>query len=108
MNNSYEYRIHDSLANKFSKWKCNPPSPHLHEVFETVIKSLKRATSAIMSDPNVTDEKLPTAFSGAEALINKRPLTPQSADPRDNTPLTPNHFVFEQVGVCFASETVDE
>ena len=41
-----------------------------------------------MSDPNVTDEELTTAFSGAEALINKPPLTHKSADPRDNTLLT--------------------
>ena len=68
----------------------------------------KRAISAVMSDPNVTDDELTTAFSGAEALIYKHLLTHQSPDPRDSTPLTPNHFIFRQVGGCYSPETVDE
>ena len=60
-----------------------------------------------MSDPIVTDDKFPTAFSGAEALINKRPLTQKSPDPRDNTLLMPSYFIFRQVGGCFSSETFD-
>ena len=47
-----------------------------------------------MRDPNVADEELTTIFRGAEALINKRPLAHQSADPRDNISLAPNHFIF--------------
>ena len=36
---------------------------------------------AILGNADVTDEELTTAFTGAEALINSRPLTYQSADP---------------------------
>ena len=57
-----------------------------------MIKSAKRAIIAILSNADVKDEELMTAFCGAEALINSRPLTYQSADIKDNVPLTPNHF----------------
>ena len=49
-----------------------------------------------------------TAIIGAEALINSRPLIYQSADPSDDAPLTPNHFLHGQVGGQFAPTSVDE
>ena len=49
-----------------------------------------------------------TAFTGAEALLNSWPLTYQSANPEDVVPLTPNHFLFGQVGGQFAPESVHE
>ena len=49
-----------------------------------------------------------TAFTGAEALINSRPLTYQSANPNDDVPLTPNHFLHGQIGGQFAPESVDD
>ncbi len=60
-----------------------------------------------MGNADVTDEELWTAVIGAESLLNSRPLTYQSADPLDNTPLTPNHFLHGQMGGQFAPETVD-
>ena len=49
-----------------------------------------------------------TAIIGAEALINSRPLTYQSADPSDDIPLTPNHSLHGQIGGQFAPASVDE
>ena len=49
-----------------------------------------------------------TAFTGAKALINSRPLTYQSANPNDDVPLTPNHFLHGQIGGQFAPESVDD
>ena len=56
-----------------------------------MIKAAKRAIFAILGSADVNDEELLTAFTGAEALINSRPLTYQSANPSDDVPLTPNH-----------------
>ena len=42
------------------------------------------------------------ATIGAEGLINSRPLAYQSANPADNIPLTPNHFLYGQIGGRFA------
>lgn len=61
----------------------------------------------MIGSADVTDEELMTAFAGAEALINSRPLTYQSANPNDDVPLTPNHFLHGQVGGLFEPETVD-
>ena len=102
-------KIKQSTANKGIKWNFIPPlAPHFGGVHETMIKSAKRAIYAILNNSEVTDEELITAFTGAESLINSRPLTYQSADPKDDTPLTPNHFLHGQVGGEFAPESVDE
>jgi len=72
-----------------------------------MIKSAKRAAYAILGTADVTDEELMTTFTGAEALINSRPLTYQSANPSNYTPITPNHFLIGQVGGQFAPGSVD-
>ena len=46
----------------------------------------------------MTDEELITVSTGVESLLNSRPLTYQSSDPRDDVPLTPNHFLRGQMG----------
>ena len=63
---------------------------------------------AIWGNADITDEELMTAFTGAEALLNSRYLTYQSASPDDDVPLTPNHFLIGQIGGQFAPESVDE
>ena len=73
-----------------------------------MIKAAKRAVNAVLGNADVTDEELTTAFTGAEALLNSRPLTYQSANPEDDIPLTPNHFLIGQIGGQFAPESVDE
>ena len=79
------------MIRKGIKWTFNPPyAPHFGGVFETMIKAAKRAVMTILGNADVTDQELMTAFTGAEALINSRPLTYQSADPEDDIPLTPN------------------
>ena len=97
-----------SAANKGIKWSVNPPwTPHLGGVHETMIKSVKRATYAILGTADVTNEELMTAFMDAEALINSRPLTCWSANPSDDTPIAPNHFLIGQVGGPLAPGSVD-
>ena len=73
-----------------------------------MIKSAKRAIMAILNNADVKDEELVTAFCGAEALINSRPLTYQSANIKDNVPVTPNYFLHGQMGGKFAPEVMDE
>ena len=72
------------------------------------LKAAKKAIVAILGNSNVNDEELMTAFTGAEALINSRPLTYQSANPQDDIPLTPNHLLHGQLGGMFALETSKE
>ena len=91
------------------KWSFNPPSaPHFGGPFESMVKSAKRALYHILGNSDIDDEALITALAGAEHMINSRPLTTQSVDPRDETPLTPNHFIFGQLGGSFAPDDVGD
>ena len=99
----------EAVINKTSgqgvKWSFNPPySPHHGGIFESMIKSAKRAMYSQMENTTINDEELITIITGAEALINSRPLSYQSASSKDLIPLTPNHFLFGQLGGQFAPE----
>ena len=102
-------KLKSLVSSKGIKWTFSPPyAPHFGGVFETMIKAAKRAVMAILGNADVTDDELMTAFTGAEALINSRPLTYQSADPEDDIPLTPNHLLHGQIGGRFAPEVAEE
>ena len=62
------------------------------------MKAAKKAIYAVLSSSDVTDEELITVVTGAESLLNSRPLTYQSANIKDDVPLTPNHFLYGQMG----------
>ena len=103
-----EDKITESAANKGVKWHFNPPlAPHFGRVHEAMMKSAKRAISAILGNADINDEELMTAIIGAERLINSRPLTYQSANPVDDVPLTPGSFLHGQIGGQFAPTSVD-
>ncbi|XP_012561357.3 uncharacterized protein LOC105846812 [Hydra vulgaris] len=99
-------KITNSTADKGIKWHFNAPlGPHLGGVFEIMVKAVKRAMTGILEKADITDEELCTAFTGAESLLNSRPLTYQSANIKDDIPLTPI-FLIGQVGGQFAPDLV--
>ena len=103
---------HDQLQRMTSShgvtWHWNPPQgPHFEGVFESMIKSAKRAIYAVLKDADINDEELETTFIGVESLTNSRPLTTVSDDPNDEPVLTPNHFLIGQMGGDFVPESVD-
>ncbi|XP_047142973.1 uncharacterized protein LOC124817191 [Hydra vulgaris] len=101
-------RINEAASHIGIKRHFNPPAaPHFGGVHEIMIKAAKRAIYSQLGNADITDEELITTFAGAEGLINSRPLTYQSSDPKDCTPLTPNHFLFGQLGGKFAADAVD-
>ena len=100
-------KVNESLVKQGVKWTFNPTyAPHFGGVFETMIKAAKRAIIAILGKADITDEELLTAFTGAESLLNLRPLTYRSVNPEDTTPLTPNYFLQGQMGGKFAIGSV--
>ena len=72
-----------------------------------MVKAAKKAIYAVVGERDVNDEGLITVFAGVESLLNSRPLTYQSSDPRDDVPLTPNHFLHGQMRGQFAPESVE-
>ena len=101
-------QIERATANKGITWYWNPPvAPHFGGVFESMIKSAKRAIAAVLPNADVDDEELQTIFTGVESLLNSRPLTTISDDPNDELVLTPNHFLLGQMGGDIVPENVD-
>ena len=101
-------KIQDATTSHGVKWHFNPPlASHFSGVHEIMIKAAKKAIYAILGSADITDEELLSAVVGAKGLINCRPLTYQSSDPADLTPLTPNHFLHGQLGGRFAPDSVD-
>ena len=89
-------------------WRFNPRgAPHFEGAHEVMVKAAKKAVYVVVGERDVNDEELITVFAGVESLLNSRPLTYQSSDPRDDVPLTPNHFFQGQMGGQFVPESVE-
>ena len=92
------HRLEGSITSKGIEWNFNPPSAPLLEGFmRQWSRQQKRAISAILQNTNINDEELLTVFTGAQLLINSRPLTYQTANPNYIVPLTPYHFLIGQI-----------
>jgi len=72
-----------------------------------LITAAMQAMFHLMNRTDLTVKELMTAIVGAEGLLNSRPITYQSSNVDDEEPLTPNHFLFNQVGGQFAPDSVD-
>ena len=90
-------------------WRFNPPhASHFGGAWERQIRTIRKILNAILTEQSFTDETLHTLMCEVECIINNRPLTPVSADPRDETPLTPNHILhLECVTLPSCSATTD-
>ena len=101
-------KVEDSAANHGIRSCFNPPAAsHFNGVHEAIVKSAKRALLHQLSNADITDEELITAVTSAEALLNGRPLTYQSAHPEDDGPLHPNQFIIGRVDGLFLPPSVD-
>ena len=88
------YKITKVLSERKIRWILNPPAgPHFGGVFESLIKSAKKALGLILGNANITDEELLTASVAVEGLINSRPLIAVNEDDKGLGAITPNHFL---------------
>jgi len=72
----------------------NPPTtPHFGGLWEAAVKSCKHNMKRVIGLQKLTSEEMTTLVSHIEAILNSRPITPQSSDPNDLRPLTPGHFL---------------
>ena len=82
-----------AIKNKF-EWKFNlPTASHMGGTWERLIRSVKTALSTVLKDQAPREEVLITMLVEIEHVINSRPLTHVSVDPRDQEALMPNHFL---------------
>ena len=91
------YNIKEELKEDGIQWIFNPLiSPNFGGIFEAMIKSAKRALNVIVGNASLIDEELMSLFIEIEGMLNSRPLTSISKDIKDETRLTPSHFLSGQ------------
>ena len=109
INEMDQAKIDAYAANNGFEFRFNPPgTPHMGGVFESLIKSAKRAIRAVLKDVEFNDAELQAAFIGAEDLVNSRPLGYQSNDPNDFRTLTPASFLHGRLDGNILPESVEK
>ena len=67
-------------------------------VWERLIRSVRSVLRSVLHEQVVDDEGLSTLMCIVEMIVNGRPITKLSDDPRDAAPLTPNHLLLLREG----------
>ena len=94
-----QQKIHAFLLAKNIKWIFNPPACFHHGgVWERCIRTVRKVMKALLKEQPLDDEGLTTLMCEVEAIVNGRPLTKVSDDPRDPEALTPNHLLLLRSG----------
>ena len=76
------------------QWIFNPPTGSHHGgVWERCIRTVRKVLNAILNQQILDDEGLTTLLCEVESIINSRPITQVSEDPKDLEALTPNHLL---------------
>lgn len=87
-------RISEFLLQRQIKWLFNPPAAsHQGGVWERCIRTVRKVLDAVTKEQVLDDEGLSTLFCEVERIINSRPITKTSDDPKDLEPLSPNHLL---------------
>ncbi|XP_055705739.1 uncharacterized protein LOC129803279 [Phlebotomus papatasi] len=86
--------IKDQTINQNITWHFQPArSPHFNGLVEAAVKSAKTHLKKVIGEQRLNYEKFYTILTQVEAVLNSRPITILSDDPRDPQPLTPGHFL---------------
>ncbi|XP_073964467.1 uncharacterized protein [Choristoneura fumiferana] len=83
-------------------------SPHFNGLAEGSVKSIKHHLKRVLALANLTYEEMNTLLVQIESILNSRPLTPLSSDPRDLVPLTPAHFLIGRTLMMLPSPQVND
>ena len=77
-------------------WKFNPPvASHMGGTWERQVRTVRKVLGGLLQEhgTRLDLESFQTLLCEVEAIINSRPLTAYSGDPKDMEPLTPNHIL---------------
>ena len=87
-------QINEHLIKREIDWHFIPPTAsHMGGVWERLIRNVRKVLLGVMTQQCIDDEELVTLLTIVEGIVNSRPLTKLSDDPRDASPLTPNHLL---------------
>ena len=86
--------IHNYLLQQSVKWIFNPPfASHHGGVWERCIQTARKILNALLKEQTLDDENLFTFMCAVEAIMNGRPITKLSDDPKDLSTLSPSHLL---------------
>ncbi|KAK6194435.1 hypothetical protein SNE40_000069 [Patella caerulea] len=97
-------KIHNFMLKKEIKWIFNTPAAsHMGGVWERQIRTVRTVLKGLLNQQPLDDEGLTTLMCIVEGIVNSRPITKLSDDPRDSEPLTPNHLLLLRSGPTIPS-----
>ena len=89
-----QLKIREFLLQQDVKAAFNPPGGSHHGgVWEHCIRTVRKVMSALTKEQILDDEGLVTLMCEAESIINSRPVTKVSDDPKDLEALTTKHLL---------------
>ena len=95
--------LHEELSSLGLTWTFGPAyCGSAGGSWERMVGLSKKLLKSVIQDRNVDMEDFEALLAGASAMMNRRPLTPISADVDDDTALTPAHFLYPYL---FVSDT---
>ena len=102
-------QIHDYLLQKGIEWHFNPPSAsHMGGSWERLIRSIRKILSATLQTQITSDDVLTIVMAEAESILNSRPLIPNTLDPKNGQPLTPNHLLLLRESITLPPGLFDQ
>lgn len=94
LNQINNHKIQETLLSNHVKWIFNPPyAAHFGGAWERLIGIVKKVLLSVLKQQTLDDDMLQTALCEVECILNDRPITTVSGDPKDLEPLTPNHLL---------------
>ena len=94
-----QHKIGEFLLQQNVKWTFNPPDGSHHGgVWERCIRTVRKVISALTKEQILDKEGLVTLMCEVESIVNGRPVTKVSDNPKDLDTLTPNHLLLLHSG----------
>ena len=94
-----QHKIGEFLLQQNVKWTFNPPGGSHHGgVWERCIRTVRKVMGALTKEQILDEEGLVTLMCEVESIVNGRPVTKVSDDPKDLEALTPNHLLLLRSG----------
>ena len=104
-----QQQIENSMLRQEIAWHFNPPkASNYGGIWERLIRSIRKILTSIVSQQLLSDEALVTVLAEVEKILNDRPLTFVSDDPRDPEILTPNKLLLLKPNRCLPLGVFDE